>query len=216
MSTIKYVIADDHKIFRQGIRTALSVDTNLQCMGEAEDGNGLIALIEEHQPDVALVDLKMPGMDGMEATKQIHRRFPDVKVLILTMYEDEHFILYLLELGANGYLIKNADPTEIKTAMYSSVETGYYLNDFVNKILVKNLMQRNKIIPSFKTEIILTEKETEILRLICQEYSTTEIGDKLCLSARTIEGIRATLLEKIGVKNIAGLVMYAVRVGLIH
>lgn len=213
---IRYAIADDHKIFRQGLKLALGDDPKIKCVGEAEDGVQLLELLKTQKADVVLVDLKMPNMDGIEVTKEIRTLYPDLKVLILTMFDDEHFILHLMEAGANGYLIKNADPKDIKTALHAAYENGYYFSDMVSNVLLKNVVQKNKAQPIFKEAIKLSEKETEILKLICQEYTTAEIGKMVFLSPRTIEGIRAGLLEKIGVRNIAGLVMYAVKNGIVN
>jgi DNA-binding NarL/FixJ family response regulator len=213
---IRYAIADDHKIFRQGLKLALGDDKQIKCIGEAEDGVALLELLKTQKADVVLVDLKMPRMDGIEVTKEIRSLYPDLKVLILTMFDDEHFILHMMEAGANGYLIKNADPEEIKTAIHAAAENGYYFSDMVSSILLKNVVQKNKATPVFKEEVKLNEKETEILKLICQEYTTAEIGKMVFLSPRTVEGIRANLLEKIGVRNTAGLVMYAVKNGIVN
>ena len=200
MPAIKYAIADDHKIFRQGLRFALSDESAIECIGEADNGISLLQLLEKEQPDVVLLDLKMPEM----------------KIIMLTMFDDEHFIIHLMENGANGYLIKNAEPDEIKTAIRSAYETGYYFNDLVSNTMLKSLVKKEKASPRFKPEIKLNERETEVLKLICQEHTAAEIGEKVFLSARTVEGIRANLLEKIGVRNTAGLVLYAVKNGIVE
>jgi DNA-binding NarL/FixJ family response regulator len=215
MAIIKYIIADDHKIFRQGLRLALSDDHKLKLIAEAGNGIELLELLDKQKADVILLDLKMPEMDGMEAIKHIRGRHGDIKIIILTMYDDEQFILHLLESGANGYLIKNADPEEIKIAIHSVVETGYYFSDLVSSIMLKSLVQKNKTQPKFKAEITLNEKERDVLKLICEGHTATEIGKAIFLSPRTIEGIRSTLLEKIGVRNTAGLVMYAAKNGIV-
>lgn len=216
MPAIKYAIADDHKIFRQGLRFALSDESAIECIGEADNGISLLQLLEKEQPDVVLLDLKMPEMDGMQTTQEIRKLYPDMKIIMLTMFDDEHFIIHLMENGANGYLIKNAEPDEIKTAIRSAYETGYYFNDLVSNTMLKSLVKKEKASPRFKQEIKLNERETEVLKLICQEHTAAEIGEKVFLSARTVEGIRANLLEKIGVRNTAGLVLYAVKNGIVE
>ena len=135
---IKYAIADDHKIFRQGLKFALGIDTKLRLVCEAENGRELLESIKQHKPDVVLLDLKMPEMDGLEATKQIHSAYRKVKILILTSYSDEHFIMHLLESGANGYLLKNADPEEIKKAIHTVFEHDYYFNNIVSYTMLKS------------------------------------------------------------------------------
>jgi DNA-binding NarL/FixJ family response regulator len=214
MAIISYIIADDHKIFRQGLKMALIDDHRLKCIGEAGNGLELLDMIKTKTADVVLLDLKMPEMDGVEALKVLKEQNPELKVIVLTMFDDEHFILHMMEAGANGYLLKNADPVEIKNAIHSVYDNVYYFNDLVNTTLLKKIiLQKNA--PRFKEEIKLNEKETEILKLICQEFTAAEIGKKIFLSTRTIEGIRSVLLEKIGVRNTAGLVMYAVKNGIV-
>ncbi|MBS1771423.1 MAG: response regulator transcription factor [Bacteroidetes bacterium] len=214
MEKIKYIIADDHKVFRKGILYTLNADANLQCIGEVENGVQLLELLETTTPDVIILDMKMPEMDGMEATKRIREKNADTKIIVLTMYDDENFILHMLDMGVNGYLIKNADPDEIIKAIYAVHETNYYFNDMVSKILLKGLVDKNKVQQRTKNNIQLNDKEKEILRLICKEHTNTEIAAKVFLSQRTVEGIRSALLEKIGVRNTAGLVIYAVKNGI--
>lgn len=215
MAIIKYAIADDHKIFRQGLRYALADDHKLKIIGEAEDGMKLLELIETQKPDVVLLDLKMPGFDGIETTKKVRSTYPDIKILILTTYDDEHFILHLLELGANGYLLKNAEPDEIKKAIHCVFDNDYYFNDLVSKTMLKTITQQNKASLRFKEDIKLNERETEVLKMICQELTTTEIAEKIFLSPRTVEGIRTGLIDKTGVRNTAGLVLYAIKNGIV-
>lgn len=213
--SIKYIIADDHAIFRQGLRYSLSNDPNLEYLGEAADGNELLQMLTTVIPDVILLDLKMPGMDGVEATKAIRSKFKGIKIIILTMYDDDQYIIHMLDIGANGYLVKNTERSEIITAMYSVHENEYYFNDKVSKTMLKNLVQKKQLVPRFETGVSLNERETEVLKLICQEYTTAEIADKVFLSVRTVEGIRAGMLEKIKVRNTAGLVLFAVKAGLV-
>jgi len=216
MAIIKYIIADDHKIFRQGLRYALSDDPRLKLAGEAENGRILLQQVEKHKPDVILLDLKMPEMDGIEATRRIHALYPAVKILMLTTYGDEHFILHLMELGANGYLLKNAEPAEIKKAIHSVYEHDYYFNDLVSNTMLKTLTRKKMAEIKQKDAIKLSEQENEVLKLICEEQTTAEIAQKLFRSARTVEGIRTSLIEKTGVRNTAGLVLYAIKHGIIE
>lgn len=210
-STIKYVIADDHTVFRQGLRLVLGDDPDLELLTEAGDGLQLLELLKFNKPDVILLDLKMPGMDGIEATKEIRVKYPEIKILILTMHDDEQLILHLLEAGANGYLIKNADADEIKLALHACSENGYYFSDYVSSLMLKTLMLKNKTSPKFKDQIVLNDREQEVLQLICEGLTAIEIGKKIFLSHRTVEGIKAGLQDKIGVRNTAGLIMYAVK-----
>lgn len=214
MSKIKIAIADDYKIYRDGLKVGLSADDNMEIIGEADNGEELMKVLESISPDVILMDLKMPLMDGMEATKQVRKKYPSIKVLVVTMYEDDKFIIHLMENGANGYLLKNAEPDEIRKSIYAVHENGYYFNDVVNKALLKKLVLKNNLKPSFNQNIDLTEREQEVLKMICEEKTAAEIAKEIFLSPRSVEGIRQRLIEKIGVRNTAGLVMFAVKNGI--
>ena len=215
MSKINIAIADDYKIYRDGLKVGLSADDNLSVIAEADNGEDLMKSLEVQLPDVIIMDLKMPIMDGMEATKLVRKKYPSVKVLVVSMYEDDKFIIHLMENGANGYLLKNAEPDEIRRSIYSVHENGYYFNDLVNKALLKKLVLKNNLKPSFNQNIDLTEREQEVLKLICEEKTAAEIGKEIFLSPRSVEGIRQRLIEKIGVRNTAGLVMFAVKNGVV-
>ena len=214
MNPIRIAMADDSKISREGLKLCLSSDKNFQVISEAENGEELLKAIEKDLPDIVIMDLNMPVMDGMEATKIIRKKYEHVKVLVVTMYDSDKFIIYLLENGANGYLLKNADPAEITKAIYTVHENGYYFNDLVNKVLLKTLVTKNNLKLSFNKNIDLTEREQEVLKLICEEKNAEEIGHIVSLSSRSVEGIREKLIEKVGVRNTAGLVMFAVKNGL--
>ena len=215
MSTIKIAIADDYKIYRDGLKVGLSADENLDVIMEADNGEELLQALEKHNPDVILMDLKMPLMDGMEATKIVRKKYPEIKVLVITMYEDDKFIIHMMENGANGYLLKNTEPDEIRKSIYAVHENGYYFNDLVNKALLKKLVLKINLKPSFYQIVELTERELEVLKLICEEKTAAEIGKEIFLSPRSVEGIRQRLIEKVGVRNSAGLVMFAVKGGLV-
>ncbi|MBL0272326.1 MAG: response regulator transcription factor [Chitinophagaceae bacterium] len=215
MSKIKIAIADDYKIYRDGLKVGLSKDDNLEIISEADNGEDLMKLLETNSPDVIIMDLKMPIMDGMEATKLVRKNYPAIKVLVVTMYEDDKFIIHLMENGANGYLLKNAEPDEIIKSIYAVYENGYYFNDVVNKALLKKLVLKNNLKPSFNQNIDLTEREQEVLKMICEEKTAAEIAKEIFLSPRSVEGIRQRLIEKIGVRNTAGLVMFAVKNGIV-
>ena len=211
MSTIKIAIADDYKIFREGLKVGFSADENLEVIMEADNGEELLKALETMTPDVIIMDLKMPIMDGMEATKAVRKKYPAIKVLVVTMYDDDKFIIHLMENGANGYLLKNTEPDEIRKSIYAVHENGYYFNDVVNKALLKKLVLKNNLKPSFNQNVELTEREMEVLKLICEEKTAAEIAKDIFLSPRSVEGIRQRLIEKIGVRNTAGLVMFAVK-----
>jgi len=216
MSTIRVAIADDHKIFRKGVILSLRPYTNIKFVLEADNGDEMLNGIPEAQPDVVLMDLRMPGKDGIEATKSISKQYPGIKVLVLSMYEDERFVFHMMENGANGYLLKNSEPQEIRRAIMDVFEKGYYLNNYVNRILLKRSHARNKTIPNLNSEITLTDKEKDVLRFICMEFTAQEIAQKMEISARTVESIKDRLMERFGSKNTAGLVFFAVKNNLIE
>jgi len=216
MSTIRVAIADDHKIFRKGVILSLRPYTNIKFVLEADNGEDLLNGLAEAQPDVVLMDLRMPGKDGIEATKTISKQNPNIRVLVLSMYEDERFVFHMMENGANGYLLKNSEPQEIRRAIMDVYEKGYYLNNYVNRILLKRSHSRNKAIPNLNNEITLTDKEKDVLRFICMEFTAQEIAQKMEISARTVESIKDRLMERFGSKNTAGLVFFAVKNNLIE
>ena len=216
MDVIRVAIADDHKIFRKGVILSLRPYTNIKFVQEADNGEMLLNGLAESQPDVVLMDLRMPGKDGIEATKTISKQNPQIKVLVLSMYEDERFVFHMMENGANGYLLKNSEPQEIRRAIMDVYEKGYYLNNYVNRILLKRSHARNKTTPSLNSEITLTDKEKDVLRFICMEFTAQEIAQKMEISARTVESIKDRLMERFGSKNTAGLVFFAVKNNLIE
>lgn len=215
MNVIKVAIADDHQIFRKGVILSLRPYTNIKFILEADNGNELLTGLKTDIPDVVLMDLRMPQKDGIETTKIINKQYPNVFVLVLSMYEDERFVSHLMENGANGYLLKNAEPQEIRKAIMDVYEKGYYLNNFVNRILIKKAHSRQKTIPSLNSEITVSDKEREVLRYICMELTAQEIAQKMDISPRTVEAIKDRLMERFGCKNTAGLVFFAVKNNLV-
>ncbi|MBX2934995.1 MAG: response regulator transcription factor [Ferruginibacter sp.] len=215
MNDIKVAIADDHKLFRKGVILSLRSYSNIKFVLEADDGDELIEKIPEFEPDVILCDLKMPKKDGIDTTKIISKKFPNIRVIILTMYEDERFVGHLMDCGAAGYLLKNTDPSEIKKAITDVMRTGFYLNPFVNKVLIKKKYSKQKFNPTLTSEIVLSEREKEVLTLVCMEFTASEIAGKMDISARTVEAIKDRLMERFGVKNSVGLVFYAMKNSLI-
>ena len=213
---INVAIADDHKIFRKGVIHSMRPYTNIKFVMEADNGEDLIQKIPEFLPDVVLCDLKMPVKDGIDATKIITKNFPNIRVIILTMYEDERFVGHLMDCGAAGYLLKSTEPSEIKRALMDVMRTGFYLNPFVNKVLIKKSYGKQKFNPSLNSEIILSDREKEALTLVCMEFTAAEIALKMNISPRTVEAIKDRLMERFGVKNSVGLVFYAMKNQLIE
>jgi DNA-binding NarL/FixJ family response regulator len=215
MGIIKVAIADDHKIFRKGVILSLRPFTNIKFVQEAENGDELLNGIAQAEPDVVLMDLRMPVKDGIETTKVLSKLYPNIYIIVLSMYEDERFVYHLMENGANGYLLKNAEPQEIRRAIMDVYEKGYYLNNFVNRVLLKKSHARQKVVPSLNNEITLSDKEKDVLRYICMEFTAHEIAQKMEISPRTVEAIKDRLMERFGSKNTAGLVFFAVKNNLI-
>lgn len=216
MDQIKVAIADDHQIFRKGVILSMRPYTNIKFVSEAENGEELLKKIQETDPDVVLCDLKMPVKDGIDTTKQITREFPKIRVIILTMYEDERFVGHLMDCGAAGYLLKSTEPAEIRKAVMEVMRTGFYLNPFVNKVLIKKNYSKQKFSPSLSTEVVISDREKEVLTLVCMEYTASEIAQKMDISSRTVEAIKDRLMERFGVKNSVGLVFYAMKNQLIE
>lgn len=208
---IKVAIADDHKIFRKGVILSLRSYTNIKFVLEAENGDELLQKIPETEPDVVLCDLRMPIKDGITVTKEITKAFPNIRVLILTMLDDDRYVGHLMDSGAAGYLLKSTDPAEIKRAIMDVMRTGFYLNPFVNKILIRKNYSKQKFNPSLTSDVVLSEREKEVLTLVCMEFTAQEIAAKMDISARTVEAIKDRLMERFGVKNSVGLVFYAMK-----
>ena len=211
LNQVRVAIADDHKIFRKGVILSMRQYSNIKFVMEAENGEDLVQKIPEFMPDVVLCDLKMPIKDGIDATKIITKNFPQIRVIILTMYEDERFVGHLMDCGAAGYLLKSTDPPEIKKAITDVMRSGFYLNPFVNKVLIKKNYSKQKFNPSLTSEVVLSEREKEVLTLVCMEFTASEISLKMDISARTVEAIKDRLMERFGVKNSVGLVFYAMK-----
>lgn len=189
--------------------------TNIKFVMEADNGEEMIKGVAEAKPDIILMDLRMPVKDGIETTKYINKHFPEIRIIILTMYEDERFVGHLMESGANGYLLKNTEPSEIKKAISDVMRTGFYLNNFVNKILIKKNYSKQKFNPNLNSEIVISDREKEVLTLVCMEFTASEIAQKMEISPRTVEAIKDRLMERFGVKNSVGLVFYAMKNSLI-
>jgi DNA-binding NarL/FixJ family response regulator len=215
-TAISLVIADDHEIFRDGLALMLSKQENVKLVGQAGDGLELMRMVEETRPDMVLTDIKMPRMDGIAAAKQLLQKHPGLKIIALSMFEEEDLIVEMLEAGARGYLLKNADKKEILDAIVT-VEEGniFYCKHTTARLaslIVKSKFDQHKRSPG----ALFTDREREIVRLICRQHTAQEIGVMLFLSKRTVEGYRTRILEKMDVKNTAGVVIFALKHSIIR
>lgn len=209
--SIRLAIADDHEIFRDGLALMLSKQQDVNLIGQAGNGRELLDLVAAQQPDIVMTDIKMPVMDGIEATRLLLQKYPDLKIIALSMFDEENLIVDMLEAGAKGYLLKNADKQEILDAINNVFEDKTYYCRHTSARLA-SMIVKSKFNPYRKAEPVnFNDREKEIIRMICQQCTTQEIGEKLYLSKRTVEGYRTRILEKMSVKNTAGVVIFALR-----
>jgi DNA-binding NarL/FixJ family response regulator len=213
---INVAIADDQKLFRKGMAALISSFDQMSLIFEAENGNELLQLCdsEVEKPDIILLDLSMPELNGLEALKILKEKHAAIKVIILTIHEVENFILATIQAGANGYLAKNAEPEEVELAIREVFKNDFYFTMPMLEIMRKGLVK--KAPTTLESENKLTSREKEVLELICKQFNSNEIAEKLFLSNRTVEGHRNNLLLKTGSRNTAGLVLYALKHKLIE
>lgn len=217
MLRINLAIADDHKIFRQGLKACLEDYPQVAVKVEASSGRQLLALLPGQAVEVVLMDISMPEMDGLQATAHLHEHYPELRVLALSMYDEDKYMVDMMKAGARGFLLKSAEPDEIIEAITTVHAKGFYFNEHLSATLVKQLVGQSIATPkSSRDEDVLNQRETEVLHLLCQEYSNAQIADKMFLSVRTVEGYRTRLFEKTGAKNVVGLVTFALRKGIIQ
>ena len=215
---IKVSIADDHKIFRDGIKMALKNKEYLRILWEAEDGKDLVHKMQIKRPDVLLMDIRMPEIDGINGIQLIRKEFEDIKIIVLTMYDDQQMISKMMEMGANAYLTKTTDPEEIYEAILTCMNDDFYFNELVNKAVMGKLMQKKNVRQHYGTDtpVHFNEKELKILQLLAEDKTTEEISKIIFLSPRTIETIRQNMKTKVDAKTIGGLIMYGMRNKLIE
>lgn len=209
-------IADDHTLFRKAMVNLIRTFEKVNKIKDAENGKELLNLIKQEAPDVAIIDLQMPIMDGTEASEYIIQKYPDVKIIILTMHDSEKYILHMMEMGVHAFLLKNTEPDELEKAIYSVAEKDFYHNDLVASVLRKNVKEKKAGKRPLFLQSELSDRENEVLKLICSELTMKEIGQKLFLSENTVRNHRVNIMEKVGVNNIVGLVKYAYETGLLN
>ncbi len=216
MEIIKVLLAEDHTIVRKGIYSLLSDADNIEVVGEAEDGRIAVDKVDELLPDVVLMDITMPNLNGLEATRQIKKMHPDINVLILTMYTNEEYILQVLQAGASGYLVKQSAPGELLSAIAAVHCGGTFLSPTISKKIVEAYLRQGDTMSVQNRYDTLTAREREILQLITEGYSNKDIAEKLTISVKTVGVHRNNLMEKLDIHSTTELVKYALRKGIIR
>ncbi len=207
------LLADDHQIVRDGLRTLIQKEENMEVVAEASDGNSAVALAIEHQPDVIIMDITMPDLNGIEATRRILSKFPSTKVIALSMHSDKRFIAEILKAGAKGYMLKDCAFQELANAIRTVMNNETYLCPSIAGLVVGNYMEQ---LSSDESSVfsILTAREREVLQLLAEGINTKRIASKLNLSPKTIETHRRNIFDKLQMSSIAELTKYAIREGL--
>lgn len=216
METVRIIIADDHKIIRVGLRGILEREPGIEVVGEADDGNQLLDVLATTATDVILMDIDMGRTNGIDITQKLREEYPDINVLALTMHEEEQHIVSMLEAGAKGYLLKSTGREELLAAIYTVAKGDSYFSNQVSVTLLKAITTlKNKSSAKTSADTLLTGRETEVLRLIAREYSNGKIAEELFISIRTVDTHRRNLMDKLHVRNTAGLVKYAIEKALV-
>lgn len=211
--TIKIILADDHQIVRQGLRTLLACEPDMKVVGEADDGRQTLRLAQELAPDVIIMDISMPDLNGIEATRLILTEFPGVKVIALSMHSDSLFVLNMLKSGALGYLLKDCALEELVKAIRTVMRQQTYISPGVSDLLVQDLTHRWTAEPG-SAYSILTNREREVLQLLAEGRGTLQIAATLCLSSKAVDAHRKQIMNKLGMHSVAELTKYAIRQGL--
>jgi DNA-binding NarL/FixJ family response regulator len=210
MTKIKIILVDDHHIVRDGIKSILQKEDDIDVIAEASDWSELSQILENCKPDIILMDISLPGKSGIEITKELNQSMPEIKVLILSMYINDEFIMKAVNSGACGYLPKNTSRKELLTAVRSIIKDGVYYNSAVSDIIMKNLVKgvKQEVKP---VEDVLTKREIEILKLVVEGLANKEIADKLFISSRTVESHKNHIMQKLDLKSQVDLVKFAIR-----
>lgn len=210
---IRVVLADDHVLIRAGLRALLHSLPNIEVIAEASDGHEAVEVIARHQPDVVIMDIGMPGLNGVDSTRRIVKQFPSTRVVILSMHANEEYVGRALEAGAMGYLLKGAEPAELELVFKAVMRGETYLSPSIAKHLVQDYLSHRKE----KTQPLpdLTGRQREVLQLIAEGCSTKDIANKLKLSVKTVDTHRSELMHRLDIHDVAGLVRYAIRTGLV-
>ncbi len=215
MSRIKVLLAEDHTIVRKGIRSLLDDEPEIEVVGEAADGREAVEKVERFSPDVVLMDVSMPTLNGLEASRQIIKRFSTVKVLILTMHTNEEYVLQFLRAGASGYLLKQSAPTELVSAIQAVYRGDSFLSPAISKTIIEEYIRHAEAATPPDSYEKLTEREREVLQLLAEGFSTQQIARELHISNKTVRVHRTHLMEKLDLNNMTELTKYAIRRGIV-
>lgn len=208
----KVILVDDHKLFRDGLKFVINQMDDFEVIAEASDGNEFLKVLDEQSADLVLMDISMPELDGVEATKQATSKYPGLRVLVVSMYCDEEYYYQMIQAGVMGFILKESGQNELERAIRSVVNGENYFSQKLLKDIILNMQSPGKARKlQTEEETKLTRRETEVLKLICEGYTNAQIADKLFISIRTVEGHKSNLISKTGVKNTISLVMYALR-----
>jgi len=213
---IKVLVVDDHKIVRDGIKVLLQDEPDIKVVGEAVNGKHALELIPKVKPDLMIIDINMPVMNGIDCTREVAKDHPSVKILALTMLNELEHIKKMIAAGAGGYLLKNSGKDELIEAIKTVISGENYFSDEVKNIIMMNMVKGKTLNRKIQGEQVpLTNREKDVLKYIVKEYTNQEIAEKLFISVRTVDAHRRTLLEKTGARNTAGLVKYAIENNLV-
>ena len=212
----RIVLAEDHTILRQGLRALLSADPGFEIVGEACDGREAVRCVEKLAPDLLLMDLSMPRMNGMEAIREIKKRYPQTRIIALTVHREEEYLVTTLQAGAEGYVLKDATHEELVLAINSVMAGKPYLSPAVAGKIIEGYLERKNTDRSVSSRQKLSPREREVLKLIAEGYRNKQIAAELCISLKTVEKHRANLMKKLDLHNTAALTVYAVGKGLVH
>jgi DNA-binding NarL/FixJ family response regulator len=211
--TVRILIADDHKILREGLRSLLEKQSAFAVVAEAEDGLTAYEGVKKHKPDIAILDIGMPGLNGIEVTRKIRSEQAETKVVALSMHADRHFIMGVLEAGANGYLLKDSAFAELVTAVAAVAKGKMYLSPSIAETVIKSSLEKSDR-GKQGSSVLLSGREREVLQMIAEGKSTKDIALKLFVSTKTVETHRKQIMDKLNIRTVAGLTKYAIREGL--
>jgi len=212
---IRVLVTDDHPIVRAGLTSLLGAQADLEVVGQAADGKEALLLVDRLRPDVVVIDLSMPGLSGIETTRQIRRMEPQIAVVMLSMHDKEAYVLQALEAGAAAYVLKGAENSEIIRAVHAARRNEYYLCSRISKGVIDSFLKNSRGEPKVEPYDLLSEREQQIFRLLVEGNSTVRIADLLCVSPKTVEKHRSNTMKKLECTDLLGLVRYAVKVGVL-